>query len=139
MTASVDRVLASAIEGQAQSLRFIQRQLSKLHTALVQASLDIQASTTKESSITASEAEIQYSQLLNNVKELFVDSDFGSALQSEYRVAKSENAPGNLSPYGTVYIVPSNFNLVYSTVTAVAAAIAAGNCVILEVSALRLN
>ena len=134
MTDQVERVLATATEGQAQSLRHIQQQLSKLHAALTDASSDIRNAISKDDKHTISEVEIQYALALENVATHLSESGFEVQLQSEYRLARSENAADNTAPYGTIYIVPARYNQVYSCVTAVAAAIAAGNCVVLEVS-----
>lgn len=133
MDSSVDRIFSAAIEGQAQSLRFIQQQLSKLHEALTKASNEIRAAIQNDTKQSTAEAEIQYTLTLENVASFFAEANFESALKSEYRLARAENASDNLAPFGSVYIVPSTYNLVFSCVTAVAAAVAAGNCVVLEV------
>ena len=134
MADQVERVLAAATEGQAQSLRHIQQQLSKLHIALTNASPALQNAIRKDANYATSEVEIQYALALENVATHLSESGFEAQLQSEYRLARSENAADNTAPYGAVYIVPARYNQFYSCVTAVAAAIAAGNCVVLEVS-----
>lgn len=134
MADQVERVLAAATEGQAQSLRHIQQQLSRLHAALTDAGSDIRNAISKNDKHTTSEVEIQYALALENVATHLSESGFEAQLQSEYRLARSENAADNTAPYGTVYIVPARYNQVYSCVTAAAAAISAGNCVVLEVS-----
>ena len=134
MTDSVERVLAAAIEGHAQSLRFIQQQLSKLHSALGKSGPEIRNAIKNESKHTAAEVELQYALALEAVAAFFNESNFEKALHREYSISRLENSPTNLTPHGVAYIVPSRFNLFYSCVTAVAAAISAGNCVILEVS-----
>lgn len=133
MTDQIERVLASAIEGQAQSLRFIERQLSKLHESLTNASAEIRESIRKDSKFSSSEIDVLFALTLEHLASRLSESRFDTVLHSEYALARSENAPNNLAAYGTVYIVPAKYNLLYSCVTAVAAAIAAGNCVILEV------
>jgi len=133
MADSLDRVHAAAVEGQAQSQRFIQRQLSKLHESFVRDGPDIRAAIKRDGSQTASEIEIQYTLALESIVNSFSESDFDKALAAEYRLANSENTPDNRCAYGIVYIEPASYNLVYSCVTAVATAIAAGNCVVLKV------
>ncbi len=134
MADAIDRVLAAAIEGQAQSLRYIEQQLSRLHTAFTKASSDIQAAVKTDTKQSRSEIELQYAHLLEDIAWFLTESNFETALKAEYSLARLENAPSNRVAAGAVYIVPSKYNLLYSCVTAVAAAVAAGNCVILEVS-----
>jgi len=94
---------------------------------------DIRAAIKRDGSQTASEIEIQYTLALESIVNSFSESDFDKALAAEYRLANSENTPDNRCAYGIVYIEPASYNLVYSCVTAVATAIAAGNCVVLKV------
>ena len=139
MADAVDRVLAAAVEGQAQSLRYIEQQLSKLHAALTTSSSELLAAIKTDTKQSSSEVELQYTLALENVASSFSESNFETLFQAEYSLVRLENAPNNRAAFGAVYIVPSKYNLVYSCVSAVAAAIAAGNCVILEVSHLVLN
>ncbi|KEF55912.1 uncharacterized protein A1O9_07492 [Exophiala aquamarina CBS 119918] len=132
MAGSLDRVLAAAVEGQARSQRFIQRQLNTLHEIFVKDGPDIRTAMKTDSSQTNSEIEIQYTLALESIVNSFSESDFDQALAAEYRLAKSENTPDNRCAYGIVYIEPASYNLVYSCVTAVTTAIAAGNCVVLK-------
>lgn len=134
MTDSLDRVLAAAVEGQAQSQRFIQRQLSRLHEHFVKDGPAIRAAMKNDGSQTKSEIEIQYTLALESITATFSESDFEKALATEYKIAHSENTPDHRCAYGAAYIAPATYNLVYSTIAAVSTAIAAGNCVILEVS-----
>ena len=139
MAQSVERVLAAAVEGQAESLRYIERQLSSLHATLTKSSSELQAAIKTDTKQSTSEVELQYTLTLENVVSFFSGSNFDTSLQAEYHLARSENAPSNRAAAGTVYIIPSKYNLVYSCVTAVAAAVTAGNCVVLEVSLSKRN
>ncbi|EXJ86107.1 hypothetical protein A1O1_06476 [Capronia coronata CBS 617.96] len=135
MANSVERVLAAAVQGQARSPRFIQKQLSKLHAALTKDGLAIRTTIKSETKHSTAEVEVQYALTLEAVAALFAQiDDLEQALREEYHLARLENSPSHKVPYSIVYIVPSRYNLFYSCVTAVAAAIAAGNCVILELA-----
>lgn len=133
MADSLDRILAAAVDGQAQTQRFIQRQLSRMHESFVKDGPDIRAAMKKDSSQTVSEIEIQYTLALESIANSFAESNFERALATEYKIANRENTPDHRCAYGVVYIAPASYNLVYSCVAAVATAIAAGNCVVLEV------
>lgn len=134
MEESIERIVAAAVEGQAQDLRFIQGQLSGLHEALVKFSPELQAAIRKDTKCSTSEAELQCALTLENLASLFSSANFEAALHKEYNLARGENAPDGLTPYGITYIKPSKYNLIYSSITSAGAAIAAGNCVILEVN-----
>jgi hypothetical protein len=133
MSDSVQRVLDAAVLGQARSPRFIQQELSKLHAALRKQGSVIRNTFKDESRQTTAEVEIVYALALEAVAAFSRDRNFHEAIHAEYNLARLENSAGRLSPYSTAYIIPSRYNLLYSVVTAVAAAIAAGSCVILEV------
>ena len=133
MSDPVQRVFDAAVEGQARSPRHIQKQLSKLHAALMKEGTGIRDAIQQESRHSTAEVEIQYARALEAVGACFVESNFEKALQAEFSLSRSENSPSNAIPYSIAYIFPSTYNVVYSCVTAVAAAILAGSCVILEV------
>jgi hypothetical protein len=133
MANPVDRVLAGAVEGQAQNPRFIQKQLNKLHTSLVSNGTAIRDAIKQDKKLTTGEAEIQYSLALEVVSTAFKASDFESAMKAEYSLTRGENSPTKSTPFSLAYIEPAGYNLFYSTVAAVATAVSAGSCVILEV------
>jgi acyl-CoA reductase-like NAD-dependent aldehyde dehydrogenase len=134
MSEEVQRVLDAAVEGQARSPRHIQYQLSKLHQSLVKDGSAIRDAIKSDTGNSTSEIEIQYALTLEATAKCFTDSNFEQALKAEFSLSRGENAPSNLVPYPLAYIVPSTYNLVYSSTTAVATAISAGCCVILEVT-----
>src|SRR5690348_2254324 len=92
MSSSVSRVEAACIDGRAQSPRYRQNQLSKLHAALVENAAEIRLAIRQESNHTSTEVEIQYALTLERVKELFDSIDLATFLEEEYRLAHSENA-----------------------------------------------
>lgn len=133
MSNLAQRVLDAAVVGQARSPRFIQKQLSQLHEALSKESSAIRAAIQSESRHSLAEVQVQYALALEVVASCFAESNFEKALHAEYSLSRLENAPSNSTPCPVAYIVPSMYNPFYSTVTAVATAISAGSCVILEV------
>ena len=54
--------------------------------------------------------------------------------EEEYAIANRNNAPGAREPVGSVVVEPTLHTFFYSLVSAVAPAIAAGNCVVIQVS-----
>lgn len=134
MADSFQRIQAANIAGQARPPRFIQSQLRKLHDALVTSSKDICQAIANDSGHTAAETQVEFFLAIKSVKDHYNEFDFQTELDVEYAVANGKNSPERASPVGIVYIVPSQYTLLYSVVSPLAAAIAAGNCVILEVS-----
>src|ERR1700710_335849 len=134
MSNSVQRVLDASVEGQARSHRHIQKELSKLHAVLTKEGPVIRTAIKSESKQSTAEVEVQYALALEAVAACFTERNFEKALAAEFSLSRGENALSNSIPYAVAYIVPSTYNLLYSSVTAVAAAISAGSCIILEVS-----
>lgn len=134
MSEPVRRILDAAIEGQARSPRHIQNELSRLHAALVKDGLEIRSALKTESKHSTAEVEIQYALALETVARCFAESNLEKALHAEFSLSRGENAQSRRTAYPVAYIVPSSYNFVYSCVTAVATAISAGCCIILEAS-----
>lgn len=134
MDATLPRVLAAAVDGRAQNQRFIQKQLSKLHNVIIQNSAEIRRAIRDDTRQTSAEVELHFTLALRQVRNQFEAIDFAKAIEEEFLIAHQKNAPTRVVPYGIAYISPSGFNVFYSSVVATAAAIAAGNCVVLQVS-----
>ena len=133
MLASVSRVYAGYIDGRAQTPRYTQRQLKKLHDALLDAKSSIQDAVRKDFGYSTTEFDIEYFLALDCVKELYSSIDIKRAMEEEYSLANLRDRPSKTTAIGCVYIVPSTHSLLYSTIGPLSAAIAAGNCVIIEV------
>jgi acyl-CoA reductase-like NAD-dependent aldehyde dehydrogenase len=125
---------ASNIDGRARTPRYIQNQLQALHSALLQNVSEIHQAIASSSQVTPAEVGIEYYLALSVVKEQYASIDFDQMLEEEYRIANRKDAADRRVAHGIVYIVPSNHTLFYSTIAPLSVAIAAGNCVALEVS-----
>jgi acyl-CoA reductase-like NAD-dependent aldehyde dehydrogenase len=134
MAGSFEAIRAAVIEGRAQSPRYIQRQLVSLHDALVKAQSDIRRAIRRETNYTTGEVDAEIYLALKVLKQEFNAFDFPSVLEAEYSIAHLKDHPSRRVALGCAYIIPSEHNRFYSIVQPTAAAIAAGNCVMIEVA-----
>lgn len=70
---------------------------------------------------------------MSDLEEHYRSLDAETALKDEYAIARGEDFAERQDPIGIAYIVPTTYTLFYSTIVAVGAALAAGNCVVIEV------
>lgn len=132
MTKSISDLKAAVIDGRAEAPRFKQQQLLNLHTALQSAHQEIIDAICADTGNTHAEAEAQYILSVDAVKQHYSSLDVAKLLEAEYSLASSKDNLGRRTAYGCAYIVPENYSLLYSVITPVAAAIAAGNCVVVQ-------
>ncbi|KAJ4336733.1 hypothetical protein N0V95_008521 [Ascochyta clinopodiicola] len=112
---------------------FRQKQLKALHDALRQDSNTIKDAIKSDTRVSDNEATIEVALALELVREHHDSIDPAKELEQEYRVAKGKDALDRADPWGLVYIEPQqNHTQFYSTIAALSAALAAGNCVALK-------
>jgi acyl-CoA reductase-like NAD-dependent aldehyde dehydrogenase len=110
-----------------------QLQLESLQKSLFEYSGAIEKAISEDSGHSANEASIEYLLAMNNLNAHYQSLDFKATLKDEYAVLRKEDREERHEPFGIVYIVPTSYTLFYSVIAAVSAAIAAGNCVVIEV------
>jgi len=130
----IAQVKAAAIDGRLENVFWRQQELQKLYKALVQQSSSIQNTIQQHSGLTRAEAKVEFCKTLDVLKKRYLELRPEVMREEEYLIANSHDAPSATRAFGIAYIVPTTHTVFYSIVTAVAAAIAAGNCCILEVS-----
>jgi len=124
---------AAETDGRAHSPRFIQRQLSGLHKALADNSRALQSAIIADTHVSQEEAQVEFALAISAVRELYVSVDVDASLAEEYRIACGEDWRSRRVPVGIVYIRPQSQSFLFSVVSPLASAIAAGNCVVVEV------
>lgn len=132
MPDSVKNIKPSVIDGTAKTPRYRERQLAKLHEKLVEKRSRVVKGIAEESQITDAEATAQYLLMLNAIKIFHESVNPKACHEAEYRIAEGKNDLLRRVPYGCAYIIPSAHDGFYSTIVPIAAAIAAGNAVVLE-------
>jgi acyl-CoA reductase-like NAD-dependent aldehyde dehydrogenase len=127
-------VKAAAIDGRGRNVFYRKTQLEKLQGALVKESPTIEDVIVADTGCLPSEARLEFSLALRALRDRYIELDLARELELEYRIAKGANAPDTREPYGIAILhVSQQHTPFYSTVAPLCAALAAGNCVILQV------
>lgn len=133
MAQTLQAVREAAIDGRMHNVICRQLQLESLQRTLFGHANAIEQAISKDSGHSANEAFIEYLLAMNNLNAHYQSLDFKAALKDEYAALRNEDREERHEPFGIVYIVPTSYTLFYSVIVAVSAAIAAGNCVVIEV------
>lgn len=130
-------ITSASLDGRAQSPRYIQKQLQRLHGALLQNAQILQAAACHDGLVTKQEAALEHALALDTVSRRYLEIDMKSALRDEYRTANGVDWAERAVPKGIVHIQPQRHTMLYSVVAPLSSAIAAGNCVVIEVGAFQ--
>jgi acyl-CoA reductase-like NAD-dependent aldehyde dehydrogenase len=126
---SFSRIEISCLEARPQSIRLRQNLFHSLHSALKSSEQTIRDAIVDDTSHDDRDISLEYTlaiaELLAHYDSLGLEED----LKSNILV----NNPQATTGVGIVYIIPSKQNLFYSVISALTAALATGNCVVLEV------
>ncbi|RDW85613.1 hypothetical protein BP5796_03938 [Coleophoma crateriformis] len=133
LDASLQQLLAAVTDGRTENTRYRQNELHRLHAGLKVQKETICEAISKSASIPASDAEIEYVLAMDSINQLYMTLDFDESMKKEYLVTTGVNNTERRVGLGLVAVRPSKHSRFYSAVTPIAAAIAAGNCVLLEV------
>lgn len=133
MANSTKRVSAACIDGRAQSPRYIQQQLIKLHDVLVENATEIREAIRNDSHHTSAEIDVEYFLAVQCVKYQYAQLDVERFIEEEYHLARSIDSPKRVVAAGVVYISPAEHTRLYSIIAPLSTAVAAGNCVVVEV------
>ncbi|CAK7219730.1 hypothetical protein SBRCBS47491_003949 [Sporothrix bragantina] len=140
LTAALAQVRASAIDGRVHNPVYRKTQLGKLHAALVAQGDALQQAMTEDGlrqNIRPAEVKAEYCLALQLVAEHYAAVDPAAARHDEYALARSQDAPNTRVPVGIVVIeaggdVSSVHTFVYTLMSALVPALAAGNCIIVQ-------
>lgn len=119
----------SRLEGRAQSVRLRQSLFHSLHSALTSSESTIKQAIAADTSNNDADIALEFFLALSELRTHYESLD----LDAEVKLAHTlENLTGTTN-VGIVYVIPGQRNLFYSVLSPLCAALAAGNCVILEV------
>lgn len=124
---------AAALDGRTRNIYYRQAQLEYLQKSLTKEASAIQEAIVKDSGVTSAEAKIEFSLALGALRDRYAELDPKKELEIEYKIAKKMNAAESSVGAGIVIIEPATYNVFYSVVAPMSAAIAAGNCLIVRV------
>ncbi|KIW62194.1 hypothetical protein PV04_10392 [Phialophora macrospora] len=122
------RIQIARLEGRSQSLRLRQALFHSLHAALTSSESAIKQAIVADTGNSDADIALEYSLVLSELRTQYESLD----LKTEVTIAHSLENPTGTTNVGIVYVIPEQRNLFYSILSPLCAALAAGNCVILE-------
>lgn len=126
-------IVAANIDGRVHNVRYRQNQFHTLHSTILHHLEELREAIRRDSGYTLEEVQAEVCLALREIRSHYSSLDTVQAMQKEYQVANGHDNVDNRHGVGIVYIVPTPHTLFYSIMTALCAALAAGNCIILEV------
>lgn len=132
-TQPFQRIVAAEIDGRCLNIRYRQNQFHRLQSSLVQNIEQIKDAIAADSGNSEEEVRAEICLAFKEIRTHYASLDLKKDLEEEYRVANGKDNYDGKRGAGIVYIVPASHTMFFSVVAALSAAIAAGNCVILEV------
>ncbi|PQE22030.1 aldehyde dehydrogenase protein [Rutstroemia sp. NJR-2017a BBW] len=140
---NLDRLRASVIEGTTENVRYRQRELERLHSSLCKNKSLLLSSISKDADGASGksnfEPDAEFWLTINAMETHYKSLDFEKSMVEEYLIAKGSDNKERRVGQGLVIIRPTAHTRFYSIITPIAAAIAAGNCVALELADAMLN
>lgn len=130
----LSRIIAADIDGRVQNTRYRQAQFHRLQTVLVEHVAEIQDAIRTDSGHSAQEIRTEIVLALQELRTHYLSLSLEKDLEVEYRIKNGQDSLDGSRGAGIVYIVPCTHTLFFSVISALTAALAAGNCIVLEVS-----
>ncbi|KAK1754701.1 hypothetical protein QBC47DRAFT_384714 [Echria macrotheca] len=134
-TDRLERLTTSLTELRPCPPRHRQSQLRALHTSLVSAESSLSAAIASDSPRnTPAEVEAEYLQSVETVRHFYDGINVAAEAEQEYAIVKGKDAGKRRVGVGMVVVRPGGWGhtRLFGIIAAVAAAVAGGNCVILE-------
>ncbi|GJC93842.1 putative Aldehyde dehydrogenase [Colletotrichum higginsianum IMI 349063] len=132
MDSAIEKLLDTVVDGRAEVIRFRQDNLISLHDALRKESAALIAAQEKDTGASKTEIEAEHFLTLEAIRHFYESLDFAKELETEYLVAHGRDNPGRRTGAGLVIIRPTTYTRLFSILSPLAAAIAAGSVVALE-------
>lgn len=127
------KVRSSAVDGRVHNPYYKLDQLKSLHRVLADNSRQIQESIKSDTGYRTADVKVEYWLALRCIAKSYASIDPKKILQDEYAIASGQDVPDAREPYGIVVIEPSQHAFFVSLVSVLAPALAAGNCVVVQV------
>ncbi|CAI4214086.1 unnamed protein product [Parascedosporium putredinis] len=127
------KIRSAAIDGRLHNPIYRKCQLKALHDALTKSLPEIQRVIAKDTGNQSTEVKVECWLAMRAIADAYTALDTEKALEEEYALAHGKDSPDAREPVGVVVIEPTSHTFFYSLITALVPALAAGNCVILQV------
>lgn len=128
------RILTANVDGRTQNTRYRQTQFQRLQSVLVEHIAEIQDAIRADSGHSRQEVRAEVVLALQELRTHYASLSLEKDLEVEYRIANGKDNVDGCRGAGIVYIMPCTHTLFFSVISALTAALAAGNCIVLEVS-----
>ncbi|KAH8664057.1 Aldehyde/histidinol dehydrogenase [Xylariales sp. PMI_506] len=128
----LERLQMAVIDGRTENIRYRQNQLQALHAALRTEAADICTALAKDSEVSPAEVETEFYLAMDCIRHFYDTLDFSEEHRKEYLIAEGKDNSSRKQGVGLVVIRPTSHTRLYSIISPLSAAIAAGNCVALE-------
>jgi acyl-CoA reductase-like NAD-dependent aldehyde dehydrogenase len=130
----IDWLRAAVTDDRAENSRYKQKELYNLHVGLRARAGPICDAIAQDTQSSPADVETEFFLAMNAVRHFYESIDFTKELKEEYMVTTGVDNVSRKVGVGLVVIRPATYTRFYSVISPVAAAIAAGNCILLEVS-----
>jgi acyl-CoA reductase-like NAD-dependent aldehyde dehydrogenase len=128
------RISAAHIEGSTRSVRHRQQQFHRLHSTLVSSKSQLVEALSIDNDFTDTEALFEYSLALFDLRHMYESLNLEAELAASNIIGRGHDGLLRKVGLGIVYIMPEKKkSSLYSVLSPLGAAMAAGNCVIVEV------
>ncbi|KAL2879383.1 hypothetical protein SGCOL_005248 [Colletotrichum sp. CLE4] len=132
MNPAVEKLLVTLVDGRAEVIRFRQDNLISLHNELRKESAALTAAQEKDTGASKTEIEAEHFLALETVRHFYESLNFSKELEAEYLVAHGKDNTSRRTGAGLVIIRPTTYTRLFSILSPLAAALAAGSVVVLE-------
>ncbi|KAF5969541.1 aldehyde dehydrogenase family 3 member B1 [Fusarium coicis] len=132
MSKSLAAIRSAAIDGRLHNPFYRKDQLRNLHTALADKAMQIQDAIAKDTKHQPAEVKVEYWLALQAIAEAHESLDPVKETEVEYAVTKGHDDINCREPIGVVVIEPAYHAFFYGLIAALAPALVAGNCIIVQ-------
>ncbi|KAI3557629.1 hypothetical protein CABS03_14645 [Colletotrichum abscissum] len=132
MNPAVEKLLVTLVDGRAEVIRFRQDNLISLHNELRKESAALTAAQEKDTGASKTEIEAEHFLALEAVRHFYESLNFSKDIEAEYLVAHGKDNTSRRTGAGLVIIRPTTYTRLFSILSPLAAALAAGSVVVLE-------
>ncbi|ORY71829.1 Aldehyde/histidinol dehydrogenase [Pseudomassariella vexata] len=130
--AAIERLQMAVIDGRTENIRYRQTQLRNLHSALRNEAASMCSALAKDSQTSNAEVETEYYLAMEAVRHFYDSLNFEEEYMKKYSITNGKDNTSRRLGVGLVVIRPTSHTRFYSIITPLAAAISAGNCIVLE-------
>jgi acyl-CoA reductase-like NAD-dependent aldehyde dehydrogenase len=128
------KIRSAAIDGRLHNPIYRKIQLKSLHDTLSKSLGELQRIIARDTGHGPAEVKLECWLALRCISEAYTAIDPAKALEDEYAIASRRDADDAREPVGIIVIEPATYTFFYSLVSALVPALAAGNCVLIQVT-----